>query len=288
MFYRDDLAEKPLPDNWLKRDRNIGGLRGRFGRWYFAGVSGGGARDTFAGAMVSEPGRPPPVSGAFLAANIEVALGRNGRRDQTHLYLSGPDDVTCVEVAGEAGALGARYTLRKPYINSKLEPDVPPTPWQATQVWLFTRHALVGLLQLVATEEQTVPYIQGELRFGPRLPLERDDERTFRCGEVTLRLLEHDFATVSHGRARPGYAKRSTRHSAVTLRTAGDAFTARPGETVRYAAAIAPERSPSVSGFRRLEREGETGFDVQVGEQTFSVMFRPATATVRLTAKRND
>jgi hypothetical protein len=284
MFYRDDLEEKPLPDNWLKLDRNTGGPRGRFGNWYFAGVTGGGTRDTFVGAMVSDPNRPQPLNGALLAANIEVGLGGEGSRDRTNLYLSGPDDITAVKIEGDIAALGARYTLRKPYINSVKDPTVPPTPWQATQVWLFTKHALVGLVELEATEEQTVPYLQGELRFGPDTLLTRDDGGVFHCGALTMRVLEHNFATIEHGPARPGYAQQSTKHSAVTLRTAGEGFTARPGEKVWYAVVVGREGAATASKFSTHWSEGKLGLGVEIAGKQLSAVFDPGREEIQLSA----
>ncbi|NDK11431.1 MAG: hypothetical protein COZ06_04050 [Armatimonadetes bacterium CG_4_10_14_3_um_filter_66_18] len=288
MFYRDDLTEQTLPDNWLKLDRNIGGPRGRFGNWYFAGVTGGGARDTFVGAMISDPLRPQPLNGAFLAANIEVGLGGEGARDRTHLYLSGPDDLTAVKVEGDVAALGARYTLRKPYINGVKDPTVPPTPWQATQVWLFTKDCLVGLVELECTEEQTVPYLQGELRFGPAAPLSCDGEGVYHCGALTMRVLGHNFATIEHGPARPGYAQQSTKHSAVTLRTAGEIFAAKPERAVWYAAVLAPEEGPSVSGFAATGDSAAPGFEVVVDGESLQVAFSPARESVEVARRGGE
>ena len=74
----------------------------------------------------------------------------------------------------------------------------------ATQVWLLSRHGLVGLVELAATEEQTVSCIRGQLRFGPHHSLTQDESGIFRCGAMTTRLLEHNFAAVDSGLARPG------------------------------------------------------------------------------------
>ncbi len=283
MFYRDDVEPKPLPDNYVKLDRNINGPRGRFGSWYFAATPGGGARDTFVGAMVCEPERPDPLNGAFLAANIEVALGGEGARDRTHLYVSGPDDITDVVIADDVAAVGARYSPRKPYINSVVGREVPPTPWQATQVWLLTRHGLIGLVELEATEEQAVPYIGGELRFGPGLPLTRDEETgTFRCGAIACRLLEHSFATVEAMPARPGYAQKSTAHSAIILRTPGESYAARPEEPMRYAVVVAPEGAGEVRDFERLEFDGVWGCSVLIDRDRLMALLNPTDEAVEV------
>ncbi len=282
MFYRHDVKPTPLPDNYVMLDRNIGGPRGRFGRWYFAATAGGGARDTFVGAMISEPGQVQALNGAFLAANIEVAVGDKGQRHQTHLYVSGPDDISDAVIGPECAALGARYSPRKPYINSIRNPEIPRTAWEATQTWLLTRHGLVGLAELEATQEQEVFHLGGELRFGPAQPLSRDTGAgIFRCGAIAMQLLEHNFASVEFGPARPGYAQTATPHSAVVLKTAGQRHTARPGSPVRYAAFIAPQDAPAVQEYARIERGGIWGFTARLGGKKTAVLFNPGPQAVR-------
>ena len=244
-------------------------------------MTGGGARDTFVGAMVCDPARADPLNGAFLAASIEVGLGGEGPRHRTALYTSGPDDLTDVALAGEAAAVAARYSPRAPYINSVPDPKVPPTPWRATQLWLLTRHGLLGLVELEATEEQTVPRLAGELRFGPTLPLVHDQAQgLFRCGPVTLRLLEHTFAAVEAGPARPPYARSSTTHSAVLLTTPGDSFTARPGQPVRYVALVSPEGAAARAECTRFGAGDLFGFTANLGDEPFAVAFNAGDAAV--------
>ena len=115
---------------------------------------------------------------------------------------------------------------------------------------------------------------------GPDALLTRDDDGVFHCGALTMRVLEHNFATVEHGPARPGYAQQSTKHSAVTLRTAGDSFVAKPAQPVRYAVVVAPSDAGTVSDFRRSRQEGEWGFQVKVGGIPLTVSFDPRAQTV--------
>jgi len=280
MFYSDQVQEQPLADNWLRIDGNIGGPRGRFGTWHFAGTTGGGARDTFVGAMVCRPGRPEPLSGAFMAANVEVGMGE-GRRDRTNLYISGLDDVADALVVGDASALAVRYCPRKPYINSDPDRDMPPTPWKATQVWLLTKAGLIGLVELEATGEQTVAYLGGELRFGPSLALGETDGE-YACGDIRMRLMENRFASVGHGPARPGYAQSTCSASAVVLRTAGETHTARPGEPVSFIAAVWPDSQAPEMSCERLGADGLWGFRAQFGQAVYTVAFNPGDAAVTL------
>jgi len=272
MFYRDDIAAEPLPDEIVRNDRNIGGPRGRFGTWYFAGVPGGGARDTFVGAMICRPETAEPLDSALLAANIEIGLGGEGARDRTNLYISGPDDVASTVIAGNVAALGVHYSPRKPYINGTPDPNVPPTDWTAAQAWLLTRHGLWGLVQVEATKEQTVPYIGGEIRLGPRQAITVDGD-LYRCASLEARVLQHNFSEVSAAQARPGYAQKSTEHWAIYLRTPEGPYAARPGEPLQYCVSVAPKGSPVATDVALVSNATVRGLALTLEGARYAVLF---------------
>ncbi len=282
LFYRDDVKEAPLPDNILRLDRNIGGPRGRFGNFYFAGTVGGGARDTFAGCMISDPDRVDPLHGALMAANVEADDGGNGKRFQRCRYISGPDDITAVTVAGDVAALGARYTLRKPYINARFDPKVPPTPWQATQVWLFTRHGLVGLIEVEALKPMKIAALRGELRFGPKAPLRRISEGVYVCGGLTCRVLDHNFSNVAVNPARGVYVFDPRGDSALNFLTAGTAYDAAPGKPLFFAAAVGPSGAPPATKYARLVDGNRRGLRVSLNGIDYTVMFDVAAGTIQI------
>lgn len=279
MFYREGVPEEPLPDNWLIRDGNIGGPRGRFGSWYFAGVPGGGARDTFVGAMVCDDGGGEPLKGALLAAVLEVGQPGGPRND---LYVSGHDDITHSAIMGDMAVLGARYTVRRPYINSVRGREIPPTPWQGTQVWLLTRHGLVGLMEVEAAEELTVPYLGAELRLGPRLALRATEDGAYCAGRLCARVLETSLPSVTSGNARPPYAQTESRHEAVILRTSGEEWIARPGEPQFCAVLITPEGADAIGDFTRLDADGLWAFQVSIEGRPVVAAFNPGQEAVTL------
>lgn len=284
LVYRDDIEEKPLPDNWLVLDRNIGGPRGRFGSFYFAGVVGGGARDTFSGCMMSVPDALKPAQGALILAcvNVETSGGESGEGEM--LYVSGPDDKTAVEVVeNRAGALGARYTVRKPYINSTFDRDEPPTPWQATQVWLYTSKGLVGLVELEATEDREVRAIRGEMVFGPHVALAETGKGEYLCGTLAARVLEHNFPRleVVPARDRPIHHFKA-KGASICPMTEGESYTARPGEALRYALAVGPEGVLDVTGFEKAHGTGRAGFRVTLSGEKYEVRFDPVSEKIDL------
>ena len=283
MFYKADVAEQPLPDDWLYHDKNIGGPRGRLGDWYYAGVTGGGARDTFVGAMICDNTVGQPLKGALMAATLEVGQPPDDRGRNRDLYISGSDDVTDSQIVGKTAVLGTRYTIHRPYINSVTGKEVPPTPWQGTQVWLLTQHGLVGLLQIEATEQQTVPHLGGEVRLGPKLPVQQTDERSYRVGPLTARILQTSFPQVTAGKARPPYAQTESQHEAILLRTNGTEYTAKPGEPLHFVVLIAPQKSADqFQDFQLLKADGVEGFEVNVAGKRMIVFFDPAKGSIRL------
>ncbi len=282
MFCRNDLAEEPLPDDWITHDEGIGGPRGRFGDWYFAAVPGGGARDTFVGAMICGGKGLDPLQGALLAATLEVGQPPDAQGRNRDLFVSGPDDLTDSVILGDMAALGARYTLRPPYINSVPDRQVPSTPWRGTQVWLLTKHGLVGLLEVEATEEQTVSSLKAEVRLGPKRIIEELASGSYLAGAILARILATNFAEVTTGQARPPYAQSESQHEAIILRTAGREFTARPGDPKYYAVLVAPTDTAVIGDFERLGVEGLWAFQVRIQGQPVLVAFNPGEKPIQL------
>ncbi len=276
MFYRDAVKPQPLPDNYVKVDRNIRGPRGRFGSWYFAGVQGAAPATPLSANGLPTGSEQAALRRALLAANVEVgSLDADGAAPASS--TSGPHlSARCPRFSGRHPprflASGRLSQLR----NNR---QVPPTPWQATQVWLLTKSGLVGLVELEAAEPKTAGYVGGELRFGPDLPLTKDETGAYHCGAViTMRLLESNFATVEAGPARPGVEIHRTRRStsgprARALTRARRPCVTRPSSrpTATIAGGVPPHRVA-----------GPLGFQVRLSGKRFAVAFARAIARWRL------
>jgi hypothetical protein len=232
--------------------------------------------------MICDPAGAEPLKGALLAATLEVGQPHDGRGRSRDLYISGSDDITDSVIVGDMAALGTRYTIRRPYINSVAGRDVPPTPWQGTQVWLLTKHGLVGLLEVEATEELTVPHLGAEVRLGPGTPIEQTANGSYCVGPLVTRILDTNFSEMTVGKARPPYAQSESKHEAILLRTGGDEHTARPGEPLYCAVLAAPQDAAKIKGFRRLDTKGLWAFQVTIDGKPVVVSFNPADKALRL------
>ena len=280
LFYRDDVAEKPLPDNWVVLDRNIGGPRGRFGDFYWAGTVGGGARDTFGGCMLSGPEGSGGLNGALVAANMQILTGNSGNGRKDRIYVSGPDDRTAVFAGKRVGALGARYTARAPYINSVPDRKVDPTPWQVTQVWLFAPKGVACLVQVEVAQAQQCYGVQGQLRMGPRRPVVKMGDDAYLCGELAVRLLGHNFPDVTTVTGLRNYRGKTTAQTGIRPTTkTGEAMTVKPGEPLWYAASFGP-MGTKIGGFERVVEGGKYVLRVKVDGKPYEVLFDPDAQTI--------
>jgi hypothetical protein len=120
-------------------------------------------------------------------------------------------------------------------------------------VWLLTKHGLVGLLEVEATEELTVPRLGAEVRLGPGTPIGQTANGSYCVGPLVTRILDANSSKVRVREARPRYAQSESKHEAILLRTGGDEHTARPGEPLYYAVLAALRDATEIKNFRRVD-----------------------------------
>ena len=112
-----------MPERFVTRDRNMRGIRGRAGQWYFGVTQGRGLRNTFTGGLLTSPVAPQPLLAAFRGAQIHVL---EDETRYTSRWLSEREDRTALALRPDvAGALGARYTLQPGLINGVPTPKTP-------------------------------------------------------------------------------------------------------------------------------------------------------------------
>ncbi len=193
------VQAKPLPDHYVRYDRNIEGPRGRYGAWSFAGNGrnygvGFQGKDTFVGAMITRPPkrRELPLDAALQVVTTEVRLNHSddhwvgGRCHSARERLStalGPD----------FGSLVVRYTVSRPQWHYQYDELLP---WQGTQTWYLSKSRLVGLVSLEATADETKAAVHGRVRLGMKRTIEPIDPTTWRYGRLVVRIHEHNYARI--------------------------------------------------------------------------------------------
>jgi hypothetical protein len=202
-FYRPEIQDEPLPDNFLIYDRNIQGPRGRFGRWSFAGttrLSGEGyqGRDTFVGGMVvDEPTRRYPLNAALQVVNNQYRLQPrkpvegNCQRWRECRYLS-QDERNAVTIGKDFATLSTRYRIQNVAWGGKST----LTNWAGNQQWILTPRRLVGVLEIEPLSDQQAYSVHGRIRFGLQKTIERKGNAQFQYGGLLCRLHEHNYADV--------------------------------------------------------------------------------------------
>jgi len=178
-----------LPENFLVRDENIRGIRGRAGSWYFGVCQGRGLRNTFVGGLVTRPTQMNPLLTAFRGAQIDVL---QDAKQPNGWWLSEVEDrVGLARRPDVSAGLGVRYTLQPSLVNGWPTPQTTNSPWQVTQVWRAAGNGILGMVVLQATTNAPGRAVVGRIALGPgavsALKAKRD---TWQCGPLQVKLFD--------------------------------------------------------------------------------------------------
>ncbi|MFO7901248.1 MAG: hypothetical protein R6U98_01185, partial [Pirellulaceae bacterium] len=284
-FYRPDIEDKPLPDQFLIYDENIQGPRGRFGRWSFAGTtrrSGNGyqGRDTFVGGMVvDEPTRQYPLNAALqVVTNQYRVKPRQTNRETANRwrecrYLS-QDERSAVAMGEDFATLTTRYRIQ----NVAWGGRSTLTQWAGTQQWILTPHRLVGMLDIEPLSEQQAYSIHGRIRFGLDKQIRRESDALFQYGDLRCRLHEHNYADVTTEKSETFYldAPDRRRSEEIVLRDKKsiktgeqELLTYAPGTRQFFTVEVFPKWSKAARGVRSITTpEGLRGVELRTAEQS--------------------
>jgi hypothetical protein len=262
-------------------DRNMRGLRGRDGQWYFGVTQGRGLRNTFVGGLITSPTGLNPLRAAFRGAQIDVLL--NEKQDHG-LWLSEVNDLTGLALRPDrAAALGARYTLQKSLINGIPTPETPASPWQVTQIWRAAGEGIIGMIALEATADTPAQAVVGRLALGPG-PIEREADGSWSCGPLRVKLLQ-SFGKISVVNV-PGYAQPKDRAwPGLEMRIGLDGT--KKGMRFVYAAWIGPrEATPPTSLTPLNHLRSDVGWTVTWPDgQRKAVLFNPTKSTLAMNVR---
>ncbi len=222
--YEPDGKVAAQPDGAIFADANIGGFRGRFGRFSFLGdardrrsnhppiQSATTRRDgdfvgehlgkaTYVGALVTDgPTRLQAFNAALLRVNSRARMDFNRPAWQGSAYLShASTDRVTLAPDGASAALSARYGLG----SAGFGPSFRPIPgWEGAEAWLFVRDRLIGYVALSATQDHKAAELTGRIALGygragaglqPKA-LARLGPRLFGYGDLRVRVLDTNYA----------------------------------------------------------------------------------------------
>jgi hypothetical protein len=206
MFYRDDITSKPLPDKYTIYDRNLEGVRARYGNFSYAittrvpGADEPG-KDTLAGAMVLDdnPKEPYPLNAALMSAMPVVYLQPNSTKPQEMAYCT-RDDVNSVITGKGYAAVSAQFALQT-FGSSQRGKDVP---WAVNQEWICVQDRMFGLLQVAPLQSnQPAAAVTAQLLFGtggtaggPPEQMQTVDDHHYNFGKLTLNVEDTNFPAI--------------------------------------------------------------------------------------------
>ena len=192
------MAAAPLPDNYVMHDRNIDGPRGRYGAWSFAGNGrchgvGYQGKDTFVGAMLTDPQRRPlPLDAALQIVTAEVRLNLTERHWWGGRCESALEKLSAA-VGPDFGSLAVRYTVSKPNWHHR---DDDLLPWEGTQSWYLSKTRLVGQVALEAAADESRAAVYGRVRLGLSREIESDGPNAWRYGQLRVKIHAHNYGPI--------------------------------------------------------------------------------------------
>jgi hypothetical protein len=280
------MAAKPLPDGYVMYDTNIDGPRGRYGTWSFGGNGrnygvGYQGKDTFVGAMITDPPRRPmPLDSALQVVTAEVRLTRDGNHWTGARCCSALEKLTTA-LGPDFGSLAVRYTVSKPNWHHKSDDLLP---WDGTQQWYLSRTRLVGLVALEAMADENRAGVYGRVRLGLSRNIETLAPRQWRYGRMQVTIHDHNYARVETRPSETFFLDKPEAYKSTEITLLDPLSTAAGAKpSVRYAKGtrywflveVRPDTSSPAERVERIERGGLFGFRFQEGGRSVLVLHNP-------------
>ena len=173
-----------LPERYLLEDRNILGLRGREGDWYYGATLRPRARNTFVGGIVSRVGHEPALSGALRGVQLHVESP--GGEDY---WLSGAEvDSSIAQDGDREAAVALRYTPTERFFPQEADDALSQFPGSVTQAWHLAGDGLTGLIKVRAEQSAKAERIRLRVLLGPD-EIEKIGADRFASGPLRVRTL---------------------------------------------------------------------------------------------------
>ena len=216
-FYNPNIPSLPLADSYLVYDRNIKGLRGRYGRFSYGATGRNVARtgsndcglQTVVGAMETIPGRTANIDemdAALMAVHSKVHVRKSGTPTEWTDWgymMSRADAKVCV--GKTASTISTPGVLQ--YQTSG--PNAFETSWSSYQQWITLPDRIIGFVETYPTNNvATQAYeIDGRVRFtygrqttsllNPKYMITEVAGSRYAYGKFKTIIHGHDFTTVS-------------------------------------------------------------------------------------------
>ncbi len=296
----------PQPDNLIQPDANIGGLRGRFGRFAFfadardrtnafapihatrAPAAAMGAhlgRATYVGALVTDgPTRLQALNAAVLKVGSNVRFDPKKPLWQGSASLS-HNSTDQVSLAGGHGALTARYGLGSSSFGPSFQPRAG---WVGEEAWLFSRDHLLGFVAVEATEDSAPVEITGRItlgygRAGPGLQpktLQTLPENTFAYGDLRVRIVQTNYANLRVQDRSPHFREEAPTATEIVLHDGDAPAPARKGDRRFFVVEIYPAWAKPSASADALTLSPSGLVELKSADGTAALTFNPGPTAV--------
>jgi len=291
------MASLPLPDGYVFHDADIVGPRGRYGAWSFAGNGrnygvGYQGKDTFVGAMITDPARRPnPLDAALQVVTAEVRLNLTGNHWSGARCCSALERLSTT-TGPDFGSLAVRYALSRPNWGHKVDELIP---WNGQQEWYLSQTRLIGLVAIDAAADQSAAGVWGRIRLGVSRTLESDGPQAWKYGRLRIKIHDHNYArfdslpSESYFRDLP----KDYHSTEITLIDPLSAaappkgnLTYKKGTKYYYLVEIFPDNSKPAEEVTRIDQGEVAGFSFREAGRWATVLHNPTdhSASVSLTA----
>jgi hypothetical protein len=216
-FYNPNIASLPLVDNYVVIDRNIKGVRGRYGRFSYGATGRSVARigsndcglQTVIGAMETIPGRTANIDemdAALMAVHSKVHVRKTSANTEWTDWgymMSRTNGKVCV--GRTASTISTPGVLQ--YQTSG--PNAFETNWSSYQQWITLPDRIIGFVETYPTNNVTTQAyeIDGRIRFtygrqttallNPKYMITEVSGSRYAYGKFKTIIHGHDFTTVS-------------------------------------------------------------------------------------------
>ncbi len=178
-FRRNDIDPVKPEDFYIVKDRNVNGIRGRFGDFSWVTIFGHGAcMDAFVGTMVAPSNENSPVKySAMELVTPEVGVANTtGTHRKTNAYVTGREYNRDIIYNDGFCAIAVSYQLFLPWRESLKRHPVQfwtstktktGVPWISNQLWLFLPDNVIGRIVPESMENHEAEYFRTRIRPAP-------------------------------------------------------------------------------------------------------------------------
>ena len=265
-FWRNDIDPVRPEDFHIFKDRNVNGIRGRFGDFSWVTIFGHGACvDGFVGTTVAPSNENSPVKfSAMEMVTPEVGVVVNNR--ETNAYVTGREYNRDIIYNDGFSAIAVSYQLFvrwREFYNGR---PVTGVPWISNQLWLLLPDNVIGRIVTESMENQEVEYFRTRIGLAPFNAIVETGEKEYTVNNLKLILHNHNLSTPTLDR---GLVLSANKRKFNT------------GEKFFLSLEARPDYVKPVEKYSEINSDGLIGFKLDYKSTEYLVLYNPSPSTLQ-------